>query len=78
MLRYWPVTIVALGLVMMFGSTERSSVGAVLTMIGLLAFGSKNGLMDSETGQAIADLILILLGIMIVVGFVSPKQDATK
>lgn len=78
LLRYWPVTLIVLGLAVMFGSKERSGVGAVLTMIGLLFFGSRNGLLDTATGKVIADILLILLGIMVVVGFVTPKDDTPK
>jgi len=78
LVNYWPLTLVLLGATMLFGGKERSGMGAIIMLVGMLAVGSRLGLMDSDTGQAINDIILLSIGLLVLVGFASPKEATTK
>ena len=77
-LKYWPMTLILLGVTMLFGVKERAGMGAIITLVGLLATGNRLGLLDSDTGQAISDIILLSVGVLVLVGFASPKEPNPK
>lgn len=76
LLQYWPVVLVLLGPIMMIGSPEKATTtaGAVITIVGLLALGLRLGVTNTDTGQAIFNLLIVLLGLMVLMNVATPSD----
>lgn len=74
LLKYWPATLVLLGVTMLFGVKERAGLGAIITLVGLLALGGRLGLLDSDSGQVVNDIMLLSIGLLVLVGYASPNK----
>lgn len=75
LLTYWPLTLVLLGLIMAMSGTNQEGLGAIITLVGLLAVASRTGLLDTAVGRTLGTVMIMLLGILVLVGFASPKSQ---
>lgn len=78
LVRYWPLTLVGVGLIMVFGMKGKETSGLIITLVGLLIVGNRAGFFDSTLGQVLSDVTILLLGVVILVGFASSKKAPTK